>query len=57
MTPQEHYDEATELASRAAFTQSNAAFDAFIARATLHARLALAGFTRDAALDRAGGDA
>jgi hypothetical protein len=52
MTPQEHYDEAGELANRAAMAANDAAFRIYIARATLHARLALAGFTRDAAMKR-----
>jgi hypothetical protein len=52
MTPQEHYDEAGELANRAAMAANDAAFRSYIARATLHARLAQAGFTRDAAAHR-----
>jgi hypothetical protein len=49
MTPDEHYDEAEEMLGRAASASSDMAFTTFATRAQIHATLALAGFTRDAA--------
>jgi hypothetical protein len=49
MTPQEHYDEAEVLLGRAFAATNDTAFTAFATRAQVHAALALAGFTRDAA--------